>query len=354
MSDSRNNHYVPQWYQEGFLESGSQVLTCLDLDPERLELSDGRTFVRNSRYRRSPSSMFVERDLYSTFGLGEVNVEIERFLFGSMDTSGARAVRALIGTNVDEWIRHFQTIFEFLDLQKLRTPKGLDWLRSQYPISSQNELMREMQGLRMLHCSIWSQSVKEIVSAEDSDVKFIISDHPITIYNRAVPPESKECAYPNDPSIALNGSQTLFPLNRDFCLILTNLEYARDHSIDPLAKRTFARNFQQSLIRADAFIRKRRLRPEQVSQVNTVITGRARRFLAAGKQAWLSPDPVSRIQWRTFADTLAPPKDELWLFGGEIFAQFNDGRTYFQDEFGRREPEHQAMLKVNRPTPKKG
>ena len=31
-------------------------------------------------------------------------------------------------------------------------------------------------------------------------------------------------------------------MDRDHCLILTNLEYAEDSSIDPLEKRTFARN----------------------------------------------------------------------------------------------------------------
>ncbi len=354
MSDSRNNHYVPQWYQEGFFEPGARELACLDLDPPRRELADGRTIIFNNRYRRATSGLFVERDLYSTFGLGEVNVEIERFLFGAIDTSGARAVRALIGADVNEWIRHFHTLFEFLDIQKLRTPKGLDWLRSQYPITSQNELMREMQGLRMMHCSIWSEGVKEIVSAENSEVKFITSDHPVTIYNRGLPPASPRCTYPNDPSIALKGSQTLFPLNRDFCLILTNLEYARDASTDPLVKRTFARNFRQTMVRADAFIRERKLAAEQVSQINSVIMGRARKFLAAGLQNWLSPDPVSGAEWRAAADTLAPPKDALWQFGGEMLAKLKDGTTYFQDEFGRREPEHQAMLRVDHPKPKRG
>ncbi|MCK1715219.1 MULTISPECIES: hypothetical protein [unclassified Bradyrhizobium] len=48
--------------------------------------------------------------------------------------------------------------------------------------------MFEMQGIRMMHCTIWAQAVRELVSAEDADVKFIISDHPVTIYNHAVPP----------------------------------------------------------------------------------------------------------------------------------------------------------------------
>lgn len=66
---------------------------------------------------------------------------------------------------------HFQTFFEFLDIQKIRTPKGLDWLKARYPALSQNELMLEMQGIRMLHCTIWAGGVrKEIPKAPDTSV----------------------------------------------------------------------------------------------------------------------------------------------------------------------------------------
>jgi hypothetical protein len=54
------------------------------------------------------------------------------------------------------------------------------------------------------------------------------ADHPVTTYNHAAPPEAQLCIYPNDPTIALKASQTVFPLDRNFCLILTNLDYARD------------------------------------------------------------------------------------------------------------------------------
>ena len=62
--------------------------------------------------------------------------------------------------------------------------------------------MFEMQGIRMMHCTIWTEGVREIVSAEDANVKFLVSDHPITIYNYAATPEAQACAYPNDPTIA--------------------------------------------------------------------------------------------------------------------------------------------------------
>ena len=219
--------------------------------------------------------------------------EIERKLFGDIDTRGADAVRAFVGEDIDEWRRHFIAFFEYLDVQKIRTPKGLDWLSAQYPRLTQNDLMFEMQGIRMMHCTIWTEGVREIVSAQAADVKFIVSDHPVTIYNHAMLPEATANGYPNEPSIALKGSQTIFPLNRDFCLILTNLEYAQDHSAKPLEKRTFAGNYRNSMVRTDAFIRTRKLTSEEVIRVNRVLKARAKRYIAAGKEEWLYPETSS-------------------------------------------------------------
>jgi hypothetical protein len=259
MSKTRNNHYVPQWYQEGFFELGRSTLAYLDLTPSQRTLKDGRVVTERALFDSPTSRAFRQRDLYSTFFGTSVNDEIERRLFGDIDARGANAIRAFAGTDVSEWHRHFRTLFEFVDIQKIRTPKGLGWLKAQYPMLTQNELMQEMQGIRMMHCTIWTEGVREIVSAEDAEMKFITSDHPVTIYNHAVPPEAQACAYPHDPSIALRASQTIFPLNREFCLILTNLEYARDSLTTPLDKRTFARNYRNSMVRTDAFIRKRKL-----------------------------------------------------------------------------------------------
>jgi hypothetical protein len=44
------------------------------------------------------------------------------------------------------------------------------------------------------HCTTWTEGVREIVSAEDAAVKFVICDHPVTIYNHAAPPEARACA----------------------------------------------------------------------------------------------------------------------------------------------------------------
>jgi len=344
MSITRNNHYVPQWYQEGFIEAGSNELQYLNLCPDKIHLPGGRVKTHHSLKKRPTSTAFCQEDLYSTFFGTDVNDEIERKLFGAIDTSGSKAVRAFAGESVEEWMVHFEAFFSFLDAQKIRTPKGLDWLRESYPTLSQNDLMFEMQGIRMMHCTIWTEAVREIVSAEDAGVKFLVTDHPITIYNHALPPNHKLCAYPNDPAIALKASQTIFPLNQNFCLILTNLEYAQEPGCNPVEKRTFARNFRSSMVRTDKIIRSRKLTDTGVSEINFILKARAKRYVAAGREEWLYPEKAITGKWADLRETLLP-KDGLYEFGGEMYAGFEDGNVLYQDAFGRREKPAEYLYK---------
>lgn len=345
MSITRNNHYVPQWYQEGFFEAGSNELQYLNLSPDKIDLPGGGVKFHHPLKKQPTSRAFCQSDLYSTFFGTAVNDEIERKLFGAIDTSGSKAVRAFAGENVEEWMAYFEDFFLFLDAQKVRTPKGLDWLRTSYPNLSQNELMFEMQGIRSMHCTIWTQAVREIVSAEDAGVKFITTDHPVTIYNHALQPDHKLCAYPNDPAIALKASQTIFPLNRNFCLILTNLEYAQEPGCNPLEKRTFARNFQSSMVRTDKIIRTRKLNDAQVSEINFILKARAKLYIAAGREDWLYPENTVTGKWSDLRETLLP-KDQLYEFGGEMYAGFDDGSVLYQDAFGRREKPAEYLFKT--------
>jgi hypothetical protein len=192
---------------------------------------------------------------------------------------------------------------------------------------------------------MWTEGVREIVSAQDSEVKFIVTDHPVTIYNHAVPPDAAAASYPNEPSIASKGSQTIFPLSRDFCLILTNLEYAQNHDTGPLEKRTFAGNFRNSMVRTDAFVRTRKLSSGEVIQINRVLKARARRYVAAGKEEWLYPETFSTGSWTDLRGVFFPPDNGLWRFGGEMYASFDSGEVYYQDAFGRTEKERKFLKK---------
>ena len=148
MSAARDNHYVPQWYQRGFLITPSNQLHYLDLNPDKNHLSDGRIINVNEYRLLPPSKCFFQRDLYTTFFGQHINDEVERKLFGKIDTSGAKAIRAFMSNDVSEWHRNFLNLFPYLDAQKIRTPKGLDWIKSHYPNLSQVELMVEMQAVR--------------------------------------------------------------------------------------------------------------------------------------------------------------------------------------------------------------
>jgi hypothetical protein len=109
MSITRKNHYVPQWYQEGFFEPSRTSLAYIDMNPNQKVLSDGRVITQNGAWNDTPTSKaFFQKDLYSTFFGTSVNDEIERRLFGNIDTRGSKAIKAFAGANVSEWHRHFQ------------------------------------------------------------------------------------------------------------------------------------------------------------------------------------------------------------------------------------------------------
>lgn len=355
MSVTRKNHYVPQWHQERFFAPGKTTHFLLDLNPPTFKRRDGTVASGRYLFDAPTSRAFVAQDLYSTFFGVEVNDEIERMFFGDIDKRGADAVRAFCGDDQSAWHQHFQDLFEFLDIQKLRTPKGLAWLRRQYPEIgrlgevlpgvAQNQLMLEMQGIRMLNVTTWTTGVREIVSAERAGVKFILSDHPVTVYNHAIPPSDARNRYPEDPSTALKGSQTLFPLGPDHLLILTNLEYAKSPGTRPEEKRTFARNYQSTMVSTIDFIRKRYLTDDQVAEVNFVIKARADRYVAGSRREDIFPEKVVSKSWADLRTTFLPPPDELYRFGGEMYARFENGDVHYQDEFGRTEKPGEWLLK---------
>lgn len=343
---AHDNHYVPIWYQKSFLIGAASKLRYLDLSPSPIVLPNGGSVISKNVTLRSPKSCFWSRDLYTTqFGKHQSD-EIERLFFGAIDNNGATAVRAFLANDFQAMHDSFGHFFEYLNAQKLRTPKGLDWIRSRYPNLSQLDLMLEMQYLRGMHGTMWTECIHEIVFAEHSDVKFIVSDHPVTTYHPNHPPGSATCAYPGDPSISLNATQTLVPLDANHCMILTNLDYAKDPgSVNPLEARQNARFAGQSLARVDAVIRTRSLSRDEVVAINHVLKARARRFIASSEEGWLYPEQRMTRDWADIAQVLRPPAEGLWHYGGEIYIGYKDGSTHYQDAYGRTTPVHSHLQK---------
>lgn len=325
---------MPQWHQKGFMAERDNQL-C-HLTRREISLPDGELKIFNAKKWHTPAQRFYEVDLYSIFFGTEVNDEIEQKLFGPIDDNGSKSIRAFLTDDQSQWHHNFEDLFTYLDAQKLRTPKGLDWIKSKYPKLTQTQLMVEMQSLRTIHCTLWAEGVRELVSASNSEVKFIVSDHPVTIYNYACSPDSELCRYPNDPDITLKGSQTIFPLDKNRCLILTNLEYAQDpENVNPLEQRTNAIRMRRSMVSTINFINTRELTENEVTQINHIIKSRAKTSVAAGREEWLYPENSVTCDWAELRYVLLPPSNQLYGFGGEMFAKFEDGTVHYQDAFGR-------------------
>lgn len=124
MSKTRNNHYIPRWYQAGFFEPGRTTYAYLDKTPDRTALADGRIVLGRERFESPTARCFWQKDLYSTFFGTSVNDEIERRLFGDIDGRGSQAVRAFIGTDMGGWHRYFQAFFEYIMPKNCGRPKG--------------------------------------------------------------------------------------------------------------------------------------------------------------------------------------------------------------------------------------
>lgn len=312
----------------------------LDLRPEQIVTPQGKVVTTKDISEKGPKRFFFEFDLYTTKYFGVSNDDIEKYLFGDIDKKGSAAIAAMTSDNwMAEIHPHILNYYEYLDAQRLRTPKGLTWLTGLLNPGSYNELLFNMQKIRRMHCTMWAEASMEIVSAHNSDVKFIVSDNPITFYNQAFYPANKQCEFPNDPGIHLKGTRTIFPLDLNHCAVITNLEYAKSPGKLKAPKpRTNPRFFDNTLINYDNIIRERQFATEQVVKVNHIIKSRAHRYIAAAEPEWLFPERyLTKDNWSSLDRLFVSGSTKLYGTGGQIFLGGKNGELIAtQDEFGRK------------------
>ncbi|MEN8166528.1 MAG: hypothetical protein ABFR65_03510 [Pseudomonadota bacterium] len=340
MQLSHKHHYVPEWYQKRFMLDGQTAYYRLDLTPECIKTPSGKVVKKGEVLHKGPGRFFYETDLYTTRYFDIDNDEIEKYLFGKIDTEGAEAIAAMASQN---WMReihpHILNYYEYLDAQRLRTPKGLAWLVKVIKPRSYNELLLKMQEVRRLHCTMWAEASMEVVSAEKSGVKFIVSDNPVTLYNSAFYPGNSQCSFPLDPGIELKGTRTIFPLDLNHCAVITNIEYARSPGKLKADKpRTNPRYFDETIINYDDIIRERSLNEQQVLSINYILKTRAQRYIAAAEEDWLYPEmTLKKKDWGKLDKTFVSKSVKLLGSDREIFIGGKDGRLMAtQDEFGRK------------------
>jgi Protein of unknown function (DUF4238) len=285
MGDYKENHYVPQWYQRRFLPAaGEQKFRYLNLQPESFVDANGVKRQKKALQRWGTNGCFKQTDLYTTrFGQWE-STDIEQFFFGRVDREGREALDYFANfKHPSADVDAFHAMLNYMSVQKLRTPKGLALLAEQTKSKSKNVLLLALQRLQNLHCAIWTEAVWAIAEARDTTTKFVVSDHPVTVYNRDCFPQSETCRGFRDPEIWRNGTQTIFPLSPTKVLLLTNLSWVRNPYGTASRLRPHPNPLRSAMFNFTEIQVGRLLTEVEVNQINFIIKRRAYRYIAAAE-----------------------------------------------------------------------
>jgi len=340
-NEYRNNHYVPVWYQRRFLapRRASNELFRLDLEPGHFTDPRGVVHPRRALRRLGPRRCFARTDLYTRQVGSLSNRDIEKYFFGQIDDRGRAAVSyfaEFVHPSADD--DAFRNMLLYMTTQKLRTPRGLGWLAQHAPMDSRERLLARMMRLQRIFGAIWAECIWQIADASQSSTKFIVSDHPVTVYNRECGPRSQMCRGYGDPDIWLQGSHTLFPLSLDRVLILTNLSWVRNPYQSAKGPRPNPNPARGAIFKFMDVQTMRMLSEREVIEMNFILKSRAHRYIAAGEEGWLYPDEhVSKSQWSEFGHGyLLMPDPRPVHLGGEVIWGNEDGTGGALDVYGRR------------------
>lgn len=335
---THDNHYVPQWYQQYFLDGKNKFYYC-DLSPSRIDLPDGSHRYHNNLSQKGKANCFVQKDLYTMY-FGNIDSDIiERKFFDSREKLGYKAWPIFLS---EGWGRGYpeswRSVLEFMDSQWFRTPKGMAFVKeviqaNKMPFTT-NTILNTMMKIHRFHCTIWAECIWEIVSAENSSVKFLLTDHPITLYHPLYLPKM----FPHDPHPWQIGTQVVYPLTLDKCLILTHLQNVRQpENLKLLRPRENGRAYSMTIKNVAEVIRNRQLTEDNVIHLNYLLKSRAWRYIAEIEKNWLYPEKQWKGMWQDIRVVLLPDKNKnvLAMAGGDVFVGFEDGSSIALDEFGR-------------------
>ena len=336
----RENHYVAQWYQRRFLPAvGEQKFFYLDLKPERFRDPNGVTRQKRALHRWGANSCFKQTDLYTTrFGAWQ-STDIEQFFFGRVDTKGRDAIE-YFGTfaHPDANEAAFHDLLNYMSVQKLRTPKGLALLADLSGMSDSNAVLLAMQQFQNMHCAIWTEAIWALLDATHTQTKFILSDHPVTVYNRDCFPGSDRCRDFRDPDIRFVGTHTIFPLSPTRALVLTNHSWVRNPYVRATRMRPNPHLFRTAMFYFPGIQTGRELTDVEVNQINFIIKKRAYRFIAAAGEEWLYPERrIPSEHWRKLDDLyLLMPDPRSVTVSEETILGYNNRPADIFDAYGRR------------------
>ena len=236
-NEYRNNHYVPAWYQKRIVSPRS-LSNELFLSGFAAGNLHGPPWSESSKeasaYGKARGAVSSETDLYTLrFPLVDAT-DVERLFYGEIDSKGRVAVDYFAG------FQHggpgpgevFNDFIVYLTTQEAAyTLKGLAWLADAVRTKDRDVLLNYMTYYRQLFGAIWTESIWSIADASSSETRLIVSDHPVTVYNRRCGPLLPVVPRPQRSRCHLQRHAHPFPsCSLTKLLILTNLSWVRNPS----------------------------------------------------------------------------------------------------------------------------
>jgi len=332
-----NNHYVAEWFQRRFLTLGATQFHYLDLDPAVVEYAPGRKYRRSEILRRGPAKCFCQPHLYTMRFGGALSDVLEHRFFGPIDYRGKSALEHYAHYQWPGAGPLFEDFVRFVDAQRLRTPRGLDLFKRIAGVDNDNIALLALQQLHQMNATMWTEAIWEIVNASHTKTKFLLTDNPVTFYNKKVFPGSPFCVPPFDAQLSWAGTRTIFPLGLERCLILTHVQLVRNPWINPLKARVNPRMFEDAMFDLRNVQTGRELEEDEVLRINLILKKRAHRYIAACEPEWLYPERLVSTLWSKLDDDwfLFPHLYKV-PFSSGMAVDYEGGHSEAWDDHGRR------------------
>ncbi len=279
---AESQHYVQQAYQKGFYDVGKTNYWVFD---KRLLIKSDGTIEKNDLKERG-SRVTFEEDYFYESSFYEGKDFLEKRFFGPIDSEGIEALRYM--SSPDKHILPHAEIgiilLKYISAQKFRTPKGIELLAKSQPKMSREALLEILQEVHKDMVITLGESIVEILDASSCDTKFIVSDAPVIEWN---PLTSEVYA----DLYLLKGTQVIFPVNKDTCLIFTPRELGegRLSKKQYLEPRINARKEGRLIFDIRKLQNLRTIENSDVGVINKLIKERALRYVVGGKKEFLFP-----------------------------------------------------------------
>lgn len=335
MDVSHIHHYVPQWYQEMFFGDKNEHFL---LDMKHPYKKNG--FIQ----RKFASRTFYENDLYMIQS-GDNKLDIlEKFLFGTIDKVGYSVLTQILKSNRPLTLGEcWMKLLGYMDAQLSRTPRALSFL-SDFS-RTRNHALLLMNNYQQIHLAMWTDCTWEVFDASESGLEFILSDNPVTLYNRDIYPLSNDGKTGMELNFPELGTQMLFPLDKYKLLVLTHKQFARNPFYNCRKQRINPRITGPMCIMLTDIIWNRKLSSDDVIKINFIIKNRADKYIAASNPDLLFPEKTNKkIDWNNIKknDFLLPDPREL-MIASEWVAGFKDGHSEGTNDYGQFEDDKEAL-----------